>query len=158
METTVKAPAEERAGTRGGPLRGRRFVVVGCGRVGSHAAGLLSAGGAEVVVVDRDPTAFEALSQEFSGFEVEGDASEFEVLRRAGAGQADVLFAATESDTLNIMVTQVARERFGVGTVVARVFLPEWEGTYRELGIRTISPVALAVRAFLEAVLHEGEG
>lgn len=133
--------------------RGRRAVVVGCGRVGSHAAGLLSAGGAEVVVVDRDPGAFDALSPEFSGFRVVGDASELDVLRRAGAPNADVVFAATDRDTLNIMVTQVARERFGVETVVARVFLPEWEGTYRELGIRTISPVSHAVRAFMEAIV-----
>ncbi len=134
-----------------------RVVVVGCGRVGSHTAGLLSAEGAEVVVVDRDPAALDGVGPEFSGFKVVGDASEFAVLRRAGTAEADVLFAATQSDTLNIMVAQVARERFGVETVVARVFLPEWEGTYRELGIRTISPVALAVRAFIEAVVGPAE-
>ncbi len=134
-------------------FRGLRAVVVGCGRVGSHAAGLLSAEGAEVVVVDRDPEALDSLGPEFSGFKVAGDAAELAVLRRAGAADADVLFAATDSDTLNIMVTQVARERFGVETVVARVFLPEWEGAYRELGIRTISPVAHAVQAFLEVIV-----
>jgi len=34
---------------------------------------------------------------------------------------------------------------------VARVFLPEWEGTYREMGIGTVSPVRLAVETFLGA-------
>jgi trk system potassium uptake protein TrkA len=144
-------------GAAGSPFRGRRAVIIGCGRVGSHAAGVLSAGGAEVVIVDADANAFEALSPEFSGFKVEGDASELAVLRRAGAEEADVLFAATESDTLNIMVAQIARERFGVATVVARVFLPEWEGTYRDLGICTISPVTHAVRAFLETALRGRE-
>ncbi|HKJ02696.1 MAG TPA: TrkA family potassium uptake protein [Longimicrobiales bacterium] len=158
---TIK-PRNEPAGSRpglevpGARYRGHRALVIGCGRVGSYAAGLLSVGGAEVVVIDRDPEAFEALSPEFSGFKVVGDASELAILRRAGAADADVLFAATESDTLNILVTQVARERFGVETVVARVFLPEWEGTYRDLGIRTISPVSHAVHAFLETVVPGG--
>ncbi len=130
---------------------GRRAVVVGCGRVGSLAASLLSGRGAEVVVVDRDEEAFGTLSAEFSGFLVTGDASEMAVMRQAGVADADVLFAATDSDTLNLMVAQVARERFGVEHVVARVFLPEWEGTYGDLGIGAVSPVSLAVHAFMDA-------
>ncbi len=135
--------------------RVQRAVVVGCGRVGAHAAGLLSAGGAEVIVVDSDESAFDKLDPAFSGFRVLGDASEFAVLRRAETADADVLFAATESDTLNIMVAQVARVRFDVALVVARVFLPEWEGAYRELGIRTVSPVSHAVLAFLDMLSVE---
>lgn len=137
--------------TRGDAWTGRRVVVVGCGRVGSLAASLLSGLGAEVVVVDRDDEAFATLSAEFSGFLVAGDASEVAVMRQAGVKDADVLFAATDSDTLNIMVAQVARERFGVRHVVARVFLPEWESTYGDLGIGAVSPVSLAVHSFMGA-------
>lgn len=132
------------------PWAAARVVVVGCGRVGSLAAGLLSGRGAEVVVVDRDEDTFKSLSPEFSGFTVTGDASELAVLREAGVGDAEVLFAATDSDTLNLMVAQVARERFGVRRVVARIFLPEWEATYADLGIVAISPVSLAVLRFME--------
>jgi len=136
----------------GASWTGTRVVVVGCGRVGALAADLLSGRGAEVVMVDRDEEAFDALSGEFSGFRVTGDASEMAVLRQAGIAETDILFAATDSDTLNLMVAQVARERFGVKVVVARVFLPEWEATYGDLGITAISPVSLAVHAFMDAV------
>jgi trk system potassium uptake protein TrkA len=134
--------------------RGIRVVIIGCGRVGSLAAGLLSGQGAEVVVVDREEGAFAALSGEFSGFTVTGDASELGVLRQVGLSEKDVLFVATDSDTLNLMVAQVAREMFGVKRVTARVFLPEWEGSYGDLGIVAVSPVSLAVHAFLGEVSH----
>lgn len=135
-----------------------RVVIFGCGRVGSLAATLLSGQGAEVVIVDRDEGAFGALSGEYSGFTITGDASEMGVLRQAGLSQTDVVFAATDSDTLNLMVAQMAREVFGVKRVMARVFLPEWEGTYRELGIGAISPVSLAVQAFLGEMGKPVEG
>lgn len=126
-----------------------RIVVVGCGRVGSLCATMLSGRGHPVVVVDRKDSAFETLGAEFSGFQIQGNASEMEVLRSAVGEGADVLLAATDSDTLNLMVAQVAREALGVRRVVARVFLPEWEEAYQEFGIETVSPVRLAVEAFL---------
>jgi trk system potassium uptake protein TrkA len=130
---------------------GSRIIVVGCGRVGSLAATMLSGRGDDVVVVDRDESTFRNLGPEFSGFRVAGDAAEPAVLRAAAADRAHTLFAATDQDTLNLFVVQLAREEFQVETVVARVFLPEWEGTYREMGIGTVSPVRLAVEAFLRA-------
>ncbi len=137
---------------------GMRVVIIGCGRVGSLAGSLLSGRGAEVVVVDRDEEAFGALSSEYSGFTITGDAAEMGVLRQAGLSETDVVFAATDSDTLNLMVAQVAREIFGVKRVMARVFLPEWEGTYGDLGIGAISPVSLAVQAFLHGMEPAMEG
>ncbi|MHB1192215.1 MAG: potassium channel family protein [Longimicrobiales bacterium] len=137
---------------------GMRVVIIGCGRVGSLAGSLLSGRGAEVVIVDRDEEAFATLSGEYSGFTVIGDAAEMGVLRQAGLSDADVVFAATDSDTLNLMVAQVAREIFGVQKVMARVFLPEWEGTYGDLGIGAISPVSLAVQAFLSGMEPSGAG
>lgn len=134
-----------------------RTIVVGCGRVGSLAATVLSGRGHDVVVVDRDESAFRNLGPEFSGFRVAGDASEPAVLRVAEADRAHTLFAATDQDTLNLFVVQLARDEFGVPRVVARVFLPEWEGTYRAMGIGTVSPIRLAVEAFLDAArLAEG--
>lgn len=145
------------APTRAGQPR-LRVVIIGCGRVGSLAGSLLSGRGAEVVIVDREEDAFATLSAEYSGFTVIGDAAEMGVLRQAGLSDADVVFAATDSDTLNLMVAQVAREIFGVKKVMARVFLPEWEGTYGDLGIGAISPVSLAVQAFLSGIEPSGAG
>lgn len=129
-------------------------VVVGCGRLGALLAGLLSEAGSRVVVIDRNESAFAALSAEFSGFRITGDAVEMEVLRAAKLHQADCLLATSEQDNVNLMVAQVARHVFGVSRVLARVYDPQKETVYREFNIETISPTKLMAETFL-AVLRQ---
>lgn len=129
-------------------------IVVGCGRLGSTMATQLSIAGHQVVIVDRREQTFEKLGDAYSGFRVIGDASEINTLREAQIERADVLFAMTTYDNLNLMVAQVAHTMFDVKTVVARVFDPAREEIYEEFGIRTISPTKLATEAFL-SVLKE---
>lgn len=131
-------------------MRSRYIVVVGCGRLGSRLATHLSSQGHSVVAVDLNAAKFENLSVEFTGFTIQGDAREAAVLREAKIGQADVLFAVTTRDNVNLMVAQVAREVYGVGAVVARVFDPASEQIYHELGIETVNPMVLSAAAFLE--------
>ncbi len=128
-------------------------IVVGCGRLGAHLANLLSQSGHRVVVIDRDKESFSNLSSEaFSGFKVEGDASEPETLRQAKIGQADLLIAATREDNVNIMVALVAKKSFGVKNVMARVYDTRREGLYREMGLETVSPILLAGEEFFRLV------
>jgi trk system potassium uptake protein TrkA len=133
------------------------LVIVGCGRLGSILANRASSLGSNVVVVDRDEAAFANLATEFSGFTVTGDAAELAVLRRARIERADCLLAITPQDNVNLMVAQVARTVFGVPRVLARVFDPAREVVYREFGIETICPTALAAGAFLDALQNRGE-
>lgn len=132
-------------------------IIVGCGRLGSLLANRLSSQGSSVVVIDRDQTAFENLSTEFSGFQVAGDAAELDVLRQARIEKAGCLLAITSYDNLNLMVAQVAQTVFDVPKVIARVNDPSREAVYREFGIETISPTNLSVAAFLGAVRDPGE-
>lgn len=126
------------------PLRSDAFiVVVGCGRLGAHVASRLSAAGCGVVVVDSREEAFAGLSAEFSGFRVEGDATEMALLRKAKVEEADVVIAATREDNVNLMVAQVALNVLGTRRVVARVTDPQREAVFRELGIETICPTTL---------------
>jgi trk system potassium uptake protein TrkA len=129
-------------------------VVVGCGRLGSLLAGLLSQVGSSVVVIDRNEAAFEMLAPEFSGFRITGDAVEMEVLQNAKVHKAGCLLAVTEDDNVNLMVAQVAHEIFKVPRVMARVFDPRREAIYREFGIETVSPTKLSADLFL-ATLQE---
>lgn len=129
--------------------RNDSIVIVGCGRLGSLLAGQLSRFGHEVVIIDRRETAFELLPPEFSGFRFTGDAGEHEVLRAAGLGQAGVLMAVTEKDTINLMVAEVGRIIFKVPKVLVRVYDPNNEGLYLDTDIRTISPTHLTAEAFL---------
>jgi trk system potassium uptake protein TrkA len=136
-------------------MRSLYVIVVGCGRLGSHLANLLSRAGHNVVVIDRKAAAFAGLAADaYSGFRVEGDASEPAVLRRARIEQADLLIAATSEDNLNLMIALVARKVFGVKHVMARVYDPKREETYRELGLETVCPTLIAGEHFLTLVFR----
>ena len=83
-------------------------IVVGCGRVGSQLASMLSDSNNNVFVIDRDERAFSNLGRNFNGSKVVGIGFDEEVLKRAGADQCDVLAAVTSSDNANLMVCEVA--------------------------------------------------
>ena len=128
------------------------IVIVGCGRLGSHLANQLSRVGHSVVVIDVNEDTFNELSPAFSGFRVVGDAAHMAVLKEAKLKQADVFFATTHEDNLNLMVAQVARKLFNVPHVLARVFDPRRQQVYERLGIETICPTSVAAEMFLMAV------
>lgn len=131
------------------------IVIVGCGRLGARLAARLSHEGHHVIVLDRSASAFQALSPEFSGFRVTGDAARLGALREARMDRADVVFVMTRSDNLNLMVAQVARVLFHVARVLARVVETEREelaAQYLRLGIETICPTSVAVEQFLSAI------
>lgn len=128
------------------------IVIVGCGRLGAHLAGRLSREGHAVVVIDREETAFDSLPPEFSGFRVEGDATQMAVLRQAKLKQADLVIATTHDDNVNLMVAQVAQKIFAVGRVLARIFDPKRGQAYARLGIQTVCPTSVAAELFLKAV------
>ncbi|MBK8432409.1 MAG: TrkA family potassium uptake protein [Chloroflexi bacterium] len=128
------------------------IVVVGCGRLGAYLASLLSGQGHSVVVIDQVGRSFAQLSAEFSGFQIYGDASELDVLRQAKIEQADSVFVTTSSDNINLMVAQVARAIFKVSHVVARVYNPQREAVYKELGVQVINPTQLSANHFLQTI------
>jgi trk system potassium uptake protein TrkA len=128
------------------------IVIVGCGRLGSGLANQLSRIGHSVVVIDSDEETFNDLSSDFSGFRIVGDATQLAVLKEAKLKDADVFFATTHGDNVNLMVAQVARKLFNVPQVLARVFDPKREQAYNQLGIETICPTSVAAEMFLLAV------
>ena len=130
-------------------------VVVGCGRLGSLVADQLSRAGHHVTVVDQREAAFSSLSPEYSGFKLEGDATEYACLREADVGQADVVVVATQSDNINLMVGQVAKELFGVKRVIARVTEPAREEIFYELGLDTFCPAKIVGDEIVESLMRD---
>ena len=124
-----------------------KIVIVGCGRVGSSAAELWDRSGHEVIVLDLVTRAFERLPSDFGGTAVRGDGTDEDVLRRAGAEDADVLLALTEGDNRNVMAAQLATEALGVRRVVAKINDPVRARAYAELGIATVCRTGLMVDA-----------
>ena len=103
------------------------IIIVGCGRVGSQLATLLSQGDGNVCVVDRNAAAFSNLDRNFNGNTLQGVGFDEDVLVRAGVEEADVVAAVTQSDNSNLMVIEVARRIFHVPHVIARLYNPARE-------------------------------
>ena len=85
-------------------------IVCGCGRLGGAVAGALVRQGAQVVVVDRSAHALARfVSDAPAAAFVEGDASEDDILKRAGIERARALVAALNDDASNVFLTLTAR-------------------------------------------------
>ncbi len=120
-----------------------RVVILGCGRVGSTLALMLDAEGHDVSVIDKEPDAFRRLGENFGGKTVTGLGIDVEMLREAGIEGADVFLAVTNGDNTNIMASQIAKFKFGVPKVLARIYDPLRAQVYRGLGIETVSATML---------------
>ena len=119
------------------------IIVVGCGRVGSRLATTLSDHGHNVCVVDRVADAFRNLGQGFNGTNVLGVGFDEEVLLRAGIENCDTLAAVTQSDNANLMTAEVAKRLFHVPHVIARLYNPDHERAYSQLGLDYVCGTSL---------------
>ena len=129
------------------------IVVVGGGKVGANLMRSLIAMGHEVTLIEQRRDRFERLEQEFEHRVQPGDGTEIFVLEQAGiARPPDILVAATGDDEDNIIICQLAREKYGVPKVVARVNDPRNQEHFDLLGI---APTVCATSSLLALVEHE---
>lgn len=143
-----------------------RFIVLGCGRMGSGLTEALSRRGHIVTVVDNDPLAFERLPLNLAVQTVVGVGFDRDVLVKAGIERADGLAAVTTSDDANVVAARLARQVFHVPRVVARVYDPRKAEIYQKLGLTTISTTRWGIHRLtellcfsrLDAVLSLGSG
>ncbi|MBF6619226.1 MAG: TrkA family potassium uptake protein [Patulibacter sp.] len=138
-------------------------LIVGAGRVGAAVAQSMLAQGHEVSVLDDDPLSHERLDaglettwEEAGGLFTIGQGIEVDALVEAGIERASVFVASTRGDNTNLVIAQVARERFAVKTVIARVMDPARATWYAEQGVHTICPTLQAISMF-EAAINEAD-
>ncbi|WP_370247611.1 TrkA family potassium uptake protein [Nocardioides sp.] len=129
---------------------------MGCGRVGSTLARSLEDRNHTVSVIDSDPDAFRRLGPAFNGEKVTGVGFDQEVLERAGIRRADAFAAVSSGDNSNIIAARVARETFGIGQVVARIYDPGRAEVYQRLGITTVATVKWTSDQVLRRLLPAG--
>lgn len=119
------------------------IIIVGCGRVGSKLALLLSQEGNNVTVIDTNPSALGRLGGTFNGASITGNGFDLEVLKKAGIESADAVVVVTNGDNTNIMTSQIARQIFRVPKVIARLYDPLRTEIYQRLGLDIISGTTL---------------
>src|SRR4051794_29665710 len=127
-------------------------LIVGAGKVGWNLARELIDKDNEVTVVESDSQRFQTVEEELEHSIQFGDGSELWVLERAGIERADLVIAVTGDDEDNVLISQVAREKYGVERIVARCNNPRNMQHFELLGIK---PAVSATDLILRLIEHE---
>jgi trk system potassium uptake protein TrkA len=127
-------------------------LIVGAGKVGWNLARELLGKGHELTVIESDAGRYATVEDELEHAVQYGDGSELWVLERGGIERADMVIAVTGDDEDNILICQVAREKYGVERVIARCNNPRNLQHFELLGIK---PAVSATDLILRLIEHE---
>jgi trk system potassium uptake protein TrkA len=127
-------------------------IIVGAGKVGRNLAQELMVKGHEVTLIESSRSRYLAIEEEFEYSAQYGDATELWVLERAGVQRADLVVAVTGDDEDNMLVCQVAKEKYLCDRIIARVNNPRNRDHFRLLGIQ---PAVSATDLILRLIEHE---
>jgi trk system potassium uptake protein TrkA len=133
------------------------ILIVGGGKVGANLTSTLVDMGHEVTLLDNDRRRFAVLEARFGSLVRYGDATELYVLERAGVERAELLLAVTGDDEDNLVVCQVARDKYGVPKVIARVNDPRNQPHFDMLDVRPTVSATATILALIEHELPEHE-
>ncbi|HET6642009.1 MAG TPA: TrkA family potassium uptake protein [Gaiellaceae bacterium] len=129
------------------------ILIAGGGKVGANLARSVLDLGHEVTLIEQRRERFEMLEEEFEHRVQVGDATELFVLERAGiARPPDLVVAVTGDDEDNMIICQIAREKYGVAKVIARVNDPRNQEHFDLLGV---TPTVSATSIILAMIEHE---
>ena len=103
-----------------------KIIILGAGQVGASSADILAGEANDVTLVDIDPSLLRTLQDRLDIRTVEGNASHPSVLKQAGAEDADLLLAVTNSDEVNMVACSVASAMYDTPTKMARIRAPEY--------------------------------
>jgi trk system potassium uptake protein TrkA len=127
-------------------------IVAGAGKVGWNLAREMIAKDQEVTLIESDHRRYRIVQEELEHAVAYGDATELWVLERAGIQRADLVIAVTGDDEDNILICQMAKEKYGVQRIVARVNNPRNLQHFRLLDIQ---PAVSATDLILRLIEHE---
>ncbi len=128
------------------------ILIVGAGKVGWNLARELVEKTNEVIVIESSRRRYEVVEEELEHSIQYGDGTELWVLERAGIERADLVIAVTGDDEDNILICQMAREKYGVDRVVARCNNPRNLQHFELLGVK---PAISATDLILRLIEHE---
>lgn len=121
-----------------------KIIILGAGQVGSSVASNLCSEANDITVVDTDPGCLQHLQDRFDLRTVLGHASHPQVLGRAGAQDADMIIAVTNSDETNMIACQVAYTLFHTPTKIARIREHQYQ-IHKELFAQEALPIDVLI-------------
>jgi trk system potassium uptake protein TrkA len=127
-------------------------IICGAGKVGWNLARELLAKDQEVTLIESERRRYLTVEQELEHAVQYGDATELWILERAGIQRADLVIAVTGDDEDNILICQVAKEKYLCQRIVARVNNPRNLPHFKLLGIQ---PAVSATDLILRLIEHE---
>ncbi len=127
-------------------------VVAGGGKVGWNLARELMDKRHEVTLLESERERYLTIEQELEHAVQYGDATELWVLERAGIQRAELVIAVTGDDEDNILICQIAREKYLCERIIARVNNPRNRRWFELLGIQ---PAVSATDLILRLIEHE---
>ena len=128
-------------------------AILGAGRVGSTLASRLLESGSEVVAIDSDKGKADLLNEAVGKICILGDGSSLSVLDDAGLSRVDVFIATTRQDHINLIVCQIAKEKYNVQTTVSVLNQQDNEKLFELAGIDVVVDVPRLVIGEIETGL-----
>ena len=140
-----------------------KIIIIGAGQVGSTLTEKLATEKNELTVIDTDRSLLGILNDKYDLRTVCGLGTHPDILASAGAADAEMLVAVSESDEVNILACQIADTLFHVPNKIARIRSREYIERSAELfcagGLsvdKVISPEMLVTSQIAELVFHPG--
>jgi trk system potassium uptake protein len=130
-------------------------LVVGGGKVGYYLTKTLVNEGYEILLIEKNAQKVRTYVDRFGSVVTVGDGCEVATLDRAGAGRADVVIAVTGDDEDNLVICQVAKQRFHVRKTIARVNNPKNEEIFRRLGVDVTVSQTNTIRSLIEQAIPD---
>lgn len=133
------------------------IIVVGGGKVGYYLIKDLLEAGQEASIVEKDKLKADNLTEILGGIVIYGDGCDPLIMEKAGVERADMIVAVTGDDEDNLVICQIAKNKFNVPFVMAKVNNPKNETTFKMLGIdETISSTNIILSLIEQEVAYKG--
>jgi trk system potassium uptake protein len=110
-----------------------KIIIVGGGEVGTHLGRVLAKENHDIVIIDLDPRVIARVNEQLDVLAIEGSGTSVACMKRAGAGNADIVISVTTIDEVNLISSLLAHQ-LGAKRTVARISNPEYADNASILG------------------------
>lgn len=133
----------------------RYTIVIGCGRLGSKVASVLSNRGEGVMVIDKNEESFRKLASSYEGLTYIADAMDVDIYQAVDIERATTVIVCTNADNTNILIANIIQKVYRIKNIIIRLYDAEREFLFHNSGIKTISPTELSKNEIINYLEEE---